>query len=152
MASMHLIEQSEINQPARVVWKYVSTPELFMKWNEKVLSIGTRERFVLNHTFPMELNWKANKVQCVTLVTQLEAPRILELKHTSITGDKVRPGMEVLERYTLHEKNLNTRVRKDIWIKNSGVPLLLRPLIWFINRTGRRSGEDRLKALCESAP
>jgi uncharacterized protein YndB with AHSA1/START domain len=147
---MHLIERSTMNCPIRNVWHAITTPELILKWNDKILSINARGRLVLNRSFDMQCKLTSDTVTCTTVPTRLEEPYVLELTHGNVVGEKTPRDLKVIERFMLSEKNNVTHLRKDIWIRNHGIPFFVVPLIWLINRTGRPTGPDRLKELCEA--
>jgi uncharacterized protein YndB with AHSA1/START domain len=147
--AMLIRERSIIARPAAAVWPYIATPELFQQWNDKVASMEARERFREGQQFTTHYLWNGKAMQCLSLVTRLEEGRLLELRHTRMLGPAGRRDMEVTERIELSGEGERSTVTKTVTIKNIDIPLLLRPLIWFVTRFGKPKGEDRLKKLCE---
>ena len=146
---MKLYDRSEIDRPATHVWRYVVTPELFLRWNDKIVALEAAGPFRLGQTFHTQYRMSGREMRCWSKVTVLEPGLILELHHGNCSGQGARRGIEAIERVTLEEKDGRTIVRKEIDVRNARIPLLLRPLIWFVSRFGRPKGPDKLKELCE---
>jgi hypothetical protein len=89
------------------------------------------------------------KIQCVSTVIAIEEGRLLEIRHSDCMGEKIHRDLEVTERITLEEAKGRTIVKKEVVIKNHGIPWLLMPLIWFVTRFGKPTGPDPLKMMCE---
>ena len=147
---MVLRDRSVISRPPSVVWPYIVTPELFQKWNDKVASIEARELFHLGQQFTTHYLWKGKTMQCLSVVTRLEEGRLLELRHTRMLGPSSRPDMVVIERVELKGSAGGSVVTKRITIRHHDFPWYLMPLIWFVTRFGKPTGEDLLKKLCEA--
>ena len=146
---MNIRERTVIERPAAEVWPFIITPEHFIRWNDKVLSMEAEGSFRLNQPFVTHYRWGRRELQCQTLATAIEEGRMLELRHTNCIGSGIRRDMEVVERVTLQERSGRTTVTKDVIIKNHDVPWPIIPLIWCITRFGRPAGKDRLKEMCE---
>jgi hypothetical protein len=146
---MILRDVSKIDRPASVVWPYIATAELFRQWNDKIIDLEAAGPFQLGQTFHTHYRMSRRETRCWSKVTALEPERVLELHHGNCSGKGARRGLEAIERITLEEKDGRTVVRKEITVRNHGVPWLLRPFIWFVGRFGRPTGRDKLKELCE---
>jgi len=146
---MKLRERSEIDRPASLVWRYISTPELFLQWNERIVEMEARGAFRTGQHFHTRYAWKQRELQCWSQITKLDEGRMLELRHGNCSGSGIRRAIEVVERITLEEKGGRTIVTKDVVIRNSGVHWFVVPLIWFINRFSKPVQLDKLKAMCE---
>jgi uncharacterized protein YndB with AHSA1/START domain len=149
---MKLRDRSEIDRPITHVWRYIVTPELFQQWNDKIIELDARGAFLRGQSFSTRYGMSRKQILCRSLVTELEEGRLLELRHGNCSGSGIRREIDVVERITLKEENGRTIVIKDVIVGNSGIPWLLIPLIWFINRFGRPARPDKLKAMCEDTP
>lgn len=147
---MKIVERSLINAAPEKVWSFIVTPELFCKWNDKIVSMEARGTFVAGQQFSTCYRLTGRSAQCLSVVTELQPPRLLELRHTVVLSASGGAGVNAAERITLEEKNGGTLVTKTVTIGNRGVPFWLLPIIWFVTRFGKPSGEDKLKKLCET--
>ncbi|MEW5978662.1 MAG: SRPBCC family protein [Acidobacteriota bacterium] len=147
---MKIRQQSLIDCLPHEVWPYVFSPEHFQKWNEKIVSMEVQGEFRLGHPFVTHYRWRQEQLQCLTQVERIEPNRLLELRHSSFVGSRVRSEMEVVERVTLSRRGSRTRVTKTVAMRNHGLPWLLAPLLWIISRFGKPVGEDHLKEMCEN--
>jgi uncharacterized protein YndB with AHSA1/START domain len=147
---MRLLQRTEIRRPAMTVWEHVIRPERFQKWNKKIAEMEARGAFRVGQPFATRYKWKGRQIQCLSVATSIVEGSLLELRHSSFVGDKVNPGMEVIERITLTERHRRTVVTKELSINKHGIPLIWAPIVWFIARFGWRAEPDALKAICES--
>ena len=148
---MVLRQRSFISRPPAAVWPFIATPELYQQWNDKIASMEAREQFHASQQFTTHYRWKGKELQCLSVVTRLDEGRLLEIRHTRCLGPESRPDMEVVERVKLEGNAERSVVTKTVFVKNFDMPLLLRPLVWFITQFGKPKGEDRLKRLCENS-
>jgi hypothetical protein len=146
---MRLRERFHIDRPAARVWPYIIRPEYFRQWNSKVSAMDVTGEFRLGQPFTTHYLWNNKPLRCVTVATQIQEGRVLELRHSGLMGPGIRPDMEIHERITLDARAGRTIVTKVVTIRNHGGPWILIPLIWFIANFGARVGPDPLKALCE---
>lgn len=151
---LKLVDKSLINAPPEKIWPYLITPEKFQKWNEKLVSLEARGTFILNQPFVTHYKLSKRETQCLSTTVRIETMRLIEFKHVSTFNSAGHNELEATERVTLYPKGNQTQVIKEVWIRNTGVPWYLAPiilpLIWFVNRFGKRKGEDLLKKLCEN--
>jgi uncharacterized protein YndB with AHSA1/START domain len=143
-------ERSVIDRPAATVWPYLVRPEHFAKWNRKIESIDTTEEFRLGQPFTTHYRWNNKSIQCVTVPTELQPGRVLELRHSNLTGPGISQEMEISERITLREAGGRSLVTKVVTLRNHGIPWFFLPIVWFVANFGARVGPDPLKVLCES--
>jgi hypothetical protein len=146
---MRIRERSMIDRPAAKVWPYVVRAEHFQKWNTKIASMDATGEFRLGQPFATHYQWNNKSIQCVTVATEIQDGRLLELCHSSLMGAGIRPDMDIHERITLREAGGRSLVTKVVTIKNHGIPWVFVPLVWFIANFGARVGPDPLKVLCE---
>lgn len=147
---MKIAERSLISAPPEKVWPFIVTPELFCKWNDKIVSMEARGVFVKGQQFSTCYRLTGRSAQCLSVVSELQAPGLLELRHSMVLSASGLTGASAAERITLEEKDGGTLVTKTATIERHGIPLWLLPLIWFLTRFGKPSGEDKLKKLCEA--
>jgi uncharacterized protein YndB with AHSA1/START domain len=147
---MKLFDRSVIARPASAVWPFIVTAEHFRQWNDKIVDIEARGEFRLGQSFHTQYRMSGKEIRCWSKVAALEPGLLLELHHGNCSGKNAPRDLEVIERVKLEEKDGRTIVRKEITVRNHGVPWILRPLIWFVSRFGKPSGKDKLKELCES--
>lgn len=148
---MRIREQTIIDRPVAVVWPFVATAESFCAWNDKITHMEATGPFRLGQRFATHYALHGPPTQFMTEVVALEEGRLLELRHASPFGQGVRVEMETIERVTLEDAGGRTVVTRDIDVRNHGLPWWARPLVWFVTRFGRPTGEDRLKKMCEGA-
>ena len=73
---------------------------------------------------------------------------------TCTQGGRLPPGGRAREEYRLREHRRGTLLRRKITLTDSGIPLVFRLLIRFIQVFGRPTGKtqlDRLKELVEGS-
>ena len=122
---MRLRERFHIDRPAVKVWPYVIRPEYFRRWNSKVSAMDATGEFSLGQPFTTHYLWNNKLLQCVTVATEIQDGRVLELRHSGLIGPGIRPDMEIRERITLDERAGRTIVTKVVTIKNHGGPWFL---------------------------
>jgi len=147
---MKIRERYAVNRPVAAVWPYIVRPELFAKWNTKIDSMDATGEFRAGQPFTARYLWNNKSIQCVTVATEIQEGRLLELRHSNLMGAGIRPDMEIHERITLRGVGGRSAVTKIVTITNHGMPWLFVPLVWFIANFGARAGPDPLKTLCES--
>ena len=146
---MRIRERSLIDRPVARVWPYIIRAEHFQQWNRKISSMDASGEFRLGQPFTTHYQWNNKAIQCVTVATEIQDGRVLELRHSGLMGAGIRPDMDIHERITLRAAGSRTMVTKVVTIENHGMPWFLIPLVWLITNFGARVGPDPLKALCE---
>lgn len=74
--------------------------------------------------------------------------RLITVKSTlPETNRKTGRPISACMTYELEDLGRTTKVTEDIDISGASIPLILKPLIWFITRFGKPSGETTLMRL-----
>jgi uncharacterized protein YndB with AHSA1/START domain len=146
---MRIRERSVIDRPPATVWPYIIRAESFAKWNTKISSMDATGEFRVGQPFTTHYRWNNKAIQCATVATEIQPGRLLELRHSTVTGKGIRPNMEIFELITLRGAGRGSTVTKVVTIRNHGMPWFFIPLVWFIANFGARVGPDPLKVLCE---
>lgn len=149
---MRIRQRTLIDRPAAQVWRHVIRPESFRRWNDKVSRLDVVGEFRVGQPFTTHYLWHGKTLQCASVVTAIEAERVLELRHTAPVGPGIPPDLVIRQRVTLHPRGARTLVTKLVSIANDGMPWYLRGLVWFVTRFGAPTGPDPLKQLCETEP
>lgn len=144
-----LRERTEIARLPADVWPFIVTAELFRQWNEKIVDIEATGQFRQGQSFITRYRMSGREMQCLSKVIALEPGLLLELRHGNCSGKGMRRELDVVERITLSEKRGRTIVKKEVDLRNSGLPWFMIPVLWFINRFGKPVGRNKLKDLCE---
>lgn len=146
---MRIRERSTIAAPVSAVWPFVATAESFREWNGKITHMDATGPFRVGQRFATHYALHGPPTQFVTEVVAVEEGRLLELRHANPLAQGVPPTMEAIERVTLEEAGGRTVVTRDVDVRNHGLPWWVVPLVWFVTRFGRATGNDRLKTMCE---
>ena len=149
---MRIRQRTVIDRPAAQVWRHVIRPESFRRWNEKISALDAVGEFRVGQPFTTHYLWRGKPLQCASIATDIQAGRVLELRHTAPVGPGVPPNLEIRQRISLHPRGARTVVTRFVSIDNDGMPWFLRPLVWFVTRFGAPTGPDPLKVLCEAEP
>ena len=147
---MRLRQRTVIDRPAAQVWPHVIRPESFQRWNDKIRSMDASREFRVGQPFTTHYLWQGKALQCASIPTEIQAERVLELRHTAVVGRGVSPNLEIRQRITLHPQGARTAVTKLVSIENHGMPWYLLALVSFVTRFGAPVGPDPLKVLCEA--
>ena len=147
---MTIRERSVIDRPSAVVWPHLVRAESFAKWNTKISAMDATGEFRPGQPFTTHYRWNNKTIQCGTVATEIQPGRLLELRHSGLTGQGIRPDMEIVERITLRDAGRGSTVIKVVTLRNHGIPWFFIPLVWFIANFGARVAPDPLKVLCES--
>ena len=147
---MRIVQRTVIGRPAAQVWAHVIRPESFVRWNDKISSLDAVGEFRVGQPFTTHYNWNGRALQCASVPTEIEAGRVLELRHSAVVGPGVPPNLEIRQRITLDPHGSRTTVTKLIVIENDATPWFLRALVWFVTRFGAPTRPDPLKTLCEA--
>ena len=105
--------------------------------------------FRLREPFTTRYHWNKKHLQCTSVVTEIQQAKLLELRHSSPVAPGAKPDLEICERITLEQIGNRTNVTKRVLIKNHGIPWLVMPMIWLINRFGKPAEVHPLKLMCE---
>lgn len=147
---MHLIERTEVDHPAAKAWPMIVSPEFFQLWNDKVISMEAKERFLLGQVFATRYRMSGRETLRLSEAASLEEGRLLEIVHSNFAGDRISPYLVVRERITLEETGGRTVIVKDVEIRNHGMHWSLVALFWLAFRFAKPAGPDKLKQLCDA--
>jgi len=129
------------------VWTYVADPELMAGWNPKIVGVDREARgpVTVGERYWMTYRMSGKSEKLRITVTKFAAPTRLQLRHER---DPARPDHYVLEEYLLDEQgDGKTRVTQRINLRRAGLPLWVRPLLWFVHTFGRPTGKRYLEEL-----
>ncbi|MBX3413451.1 MAG: SRPBCC family protein [Pirellulales bacterium] len=129
------------------VWPYVADPELMAGWNPKIVGVDREARGLLTigERFWITYRMTRQSERFRVTVVELAVPSRLVLRHE---GDPARPDRFVLEEYRLDEvQGGTTRVKQQLHLRNAGLPLWLRPLLWLLHTFGRPTDKRYLEEL-----
>ena len=132
------------------VWSHVIRPESFQRWNEKISSMDAGGEFRVGQPFTTHYLWHGRAIQCASIPTEIQAERVLELRHSAVVGPGVPRNLEIRQRVTLEPRGARTAVTKLVSIENHGMPWYVQALVAFVTRFGAPTGPDPLKVLCEA--
>src|SRR5262249_62096577 len=127
LTSMKIRERSVIDRPPATVWPYIIRAESFAKWNTKISSIDATGEFRPGQPFTTHYRWNNKDVQCATVATEIQPGRLLELRHSGLTGQGIHPDMEIVERIMLRAAGRGSTVTKVRPSKNHGMPWVFVP-------------------------
>ena len=103
----------------------------------------------MREPFTTRYQWNQKQLQCTSIVTAIQEAKLLELRHSSPVAPGARPDLEICERVTLEQIGNRTNVTKRVLVKNHGIPWLVLPIIWLVNRFGKPTEVHPLKVMCE---
>src|SRR5919108_3194005 len=147
---MRIRQRTVIDRPVAQVWRHVIRPESFQRWNEKISSMDARGEFRMGQPFTTHYLWQGKALQCASIPTEIEAERLLELRHTAVVGPGVPPDLQIRQRIVLQPRGARTEVTRLVSIENHRIPWYLLALVSFVTRFGAPIGPDPLKVLCEA--
>ena len=149
---MRIRQRTVIDRPVAQVWRHVIRAESFRRWNDKVSGLDAVGEFRVGQPFTTHYLWHGKALQCASIATEVQAERVLEVRHTAPVGPGVPPNLEIRQRVTLEPRGARTVVTKLVVIENAEMPYYLRLLVWLVTRFGAPAGSDPLKRLCEAEP
>jgi uncharacterized protein YndB with AHSA1/START domain len=103
---MKIRARSVIDRPPATVWPYIVRAESFAKWNTKVSAMDATGEFRVGQPFTTHYQWNNKAIQCVTVATEIEPGRLLELRHSTLMGTGIRPDQEPRDAAALHPARL----------------------------------------------
>ncbi|NLX95550.1 MAG: SRPBCC family protein [Rhodopirellula sp.] len=151
---MKLKDQIVIDATSDRVWRYVGSPD---RWPLFHVKAGQCRRVrspggIIGAEYDMDfrLGSKFSATRCEIL--DLRVGRLIRLRSTLPARREGGPSIAACISYELEDLGRATRVRELLDLPIDGIPLLLRPLVWFLLRFGKPKGESslvRLKRLVE---
>jgi|GEM_PF-3235137 len=146
---MKLVDSTDINADAQLVWPFVADPVFMSMWNPKIVAVQREadepvrqgERFSV--TYQMSGRESPSNVEVIAC----EPFQRVVYRHT-ITQQSKEQVVE--ECYEISPRGNGVRVKQVMDISHSGIPLVFRILIWFIMRFGRSVGQPYMEKLKEA--
>jgi len=143
---MKLIDSIAINSPAETVWAFLVNPKNLPLWNPKVkrVSPGSFSSPRLNYRYSItyQMRERARATEFMAEFVHFEPLVKLVIRNTGGQG----PRNQVIEEiYELSERDGGTFLVQTIDIRNSGINVFFRFLIWFIQRWGKPTGKRYLE-------
>jgi carbon monoxide dehydrogenase subunit G len=143
---MKTTDQIDIDATPEQVWPFLADPVLQAAWNPKIISIdrpceglvriGETYRMTAKHT-------NAQQDSEVHVVDVIEAQQLTFEHRTAEAGT----GFVVIEAITLTPMGAGTRVEQTVDLSKTPIPWLLRPVIRFVMKFGKRAGGSQLIGL-----
>ncbi|MHC4990000.1 MAG: SRPBCC family protein [Planctomycetota bacterium] len=145
----------DIRADQESIWPFVSDPILMSEWNAKIVAVKRPEGSELvsaGERFGMIFLMSGRERRTEVQVVECVKPQLVTYRHRLVDGGD--PPRFVTESYALQARGDGaTRVTKKIDLSEAGIPRLMRPLLWFITRFGRRVEQpylEKLRAAVES--
>lgn len=145
---MKLIDSIAINAPAATVWAFLVNPKNLPLWNPKVKRVspgsfsapGPNYRYAITY----QMRERARATEFLAEFVHFEPLVKLVIRNTGGPG----PRNQVIEEiYELSERDGGTFLEQTIDIRNSGINIFFRSLIWLIQRFGKPTGKRYLETL-----
>lgn len=153
---MQIKQQVTIEATADRVWAFLVPPEKMKLWNEKLIEVeevSTREISV-GYRYQPTYRMKGKDNKLIAEIVIYEPPNHLKISCKELNvSDPKWFGRNITEEYVLTSKGNSTHLEQIITFDNTGIPWILRALIWFITSFGKPTGEpylDKLKRLVET--
>ena len=150
---MALIQSIVIAADMHYIWPLIADPLRQLDWNPKIISLDRSRSGPVHVGERFIMLFQMNKRQRESAVEVIESlpPTRLRLRHASTWNN--RPQI-IDEAYDLSPASSGVRVVQTIDFSPSGIPRLIRALLWFLSRFGQNVQEPtlhRLKSLAEAA-
>ena len=145
---MKLIDSIAVNAPAATVWAFLVNPENLPLWNPKVKRVspasfsapGPGYRYAITY----QLHERTRATEFLAEFVRFEPLVKLVIRNTGGVG----PRNQIIEEiYDLSERGGGTFLAQTVDIRNSGINVFFRLLIWFIQRWGKPTGKRYLETL-----
>lgn len=151
-STMKMRETVLIHATPEAIWPYVANPVLMSAWNPKIVSVNrmSEEPVRLGEQYVAIYAMGGKEREARVEVVACEPAGMLTLRHR--TADAPQGHVDVT--YILRAKGTGTQVEERIDMGSSGLPWIMRALMWFIQRFGTPAGEgkpylERLKDAAE---
>lgn len=143
---MKLRETIEILATPEQVWPFLADPAKWPEWQHKVVQVQRSRsgEIIPDEQFRAVFQMKRRQTDTQVAVRTAEPPKEIVLRQHFDFGQRAR---QVEVTFKLERAGSRTRVTQILDHSQSGIPLLLRLLIWFIYRFGRSTGPQPLRRL-----
>lgn len=143
---MKIKEKTDIHAAPAQVWPYLVDPVIQAAWNPKIVSIDRIHDGPVHpgETFNMIAKMSSKESTSRVEVVEVNEPRRLVFEHhiNDDSGD-----FTVTETLTLEPSGIGSRVQHTIDLRNTPIPMLLRPLIWLLINFGKPAEAPPLNQL-----
>ena len=147
---MKLNEGVVIEATSDKVWEYVGSPEMWPMFHAKAGECKqvSPQADVIGAQYDIEFRLGSKTAVTRCEIIDRRIGRLIIVKSTLSDANRQtgRP-ISACMTYELEDLGRTTRVTEDIDISGASIPLILKPLIWFITRFGKPSGETTLMRL-----
>lgn len=148
-----LVEKLKIAAPAERLWPLVSDLTQMEHWNPKLVSAEPKSDGQPRVGYRARTTWQMNGRQRSfdTRITACDAPRLVAFMHY----DDIAKNTFVEERFELVADGEGTLVTHRLDFRNAGIPLIVRGVMWVIDRFGAFVEPivlEDLKLAIETAP
>jgi len=145
---MKITDTIFINAPAATVWAFLEHPANMPLWNPKVKRVspaaftapGPGYRYAITY----QMHERARATEFLAEFVCFAPWSKLVIRHSGGLG----PREQIIEEiYELAEREGGTLLEQTIAIRNSGINIFVRLLIWFLQRCGKPTGKRYLETL-----
>ena len=150
---MKLHDSIDIAAEAQIIWPYIADPVLMSAWNPKIVSVGRDGERPVEVGERFEMIYRLSRRDRETEVEVLECtpPQRVVYRHHMQLEERRGYADEI---YDLSPRPAGTHLKQTIDMRRAGMPLIIRPLVWFVMRFGRPTGErylEKLKRIVEES-
>ena len=147
---MAICERITIDAAPERIWSFIADPANWPQWNPKFVSIQrVRRGFVVaGEQFSMVSRMKRGESPSEILVSEVMPLRRVTIRQMYSHKNRAR---HIDVHLQLAARNDRIEVTQTLDHKHSGLPVLLRMLVWFITRFGKPTGPGPLQRLKELA-
>ena len=146
---MKLVNSIFIRRPAAAVWAFIEKPENLLRWNPKVKRVlpphlsKPRQGYRYAISYQMSNKAVVSNFQAEFVIYQ--PPAKLLIRHTE--GSARASDRVIDEIYELKEMDGGCLLKQTIHVKNSGINIFLRLLLWLVQTLGKPTGKPYLADL-----
>ena len=152
---MRLKDEVVIEATSDKVWEYVGSPEMWPLFHAKAGECKqvSPQADVIGAQYEIEFRLGSKTAVTRCEIIDRRVGRLIIVKSTlPETNRQTERPISACMTYELEDFGHTTKVTEGIDISGASIPLILRPLIWFITRFGKPSGKTtliRLKRVVE---
>ena len=145
---MKIVDKIFIKRPAATVWAFLEDPENMPAWNPNVQRVSaprlSKPKLGYRYAISYRLGSKAPENFQAEFVVYAP-PSKLVIRHSQ---GSARVSERIIEEsYELTERDGGCLLRQTILVKNSGINIFIRLLVWLIQTFGKPSGKTYLEDL-----
>jgi uncharacterized protein YndB with AHSA1/START domain len=135
-------------------WALISDPSLHGQWNPRIVATETADSGPPGLGFRYRVTYELSGRRCEydAEVVEFSPPtRFVVRLEERFKGDGSNLKRFVIETYETTLRTTGTYVRHEVRVRFAGVNVLMRLMIWLIQRTGRPAGETFMQRFAEIA-